>query len=572
MHVYSKLALIALVFLAYAASFAQSTPQTLNTYSKNGQPLYIEGYIPHPQAPENGVRKVYLLIEKGIIKRRSFKPFTVSSTTRKITERAYGALLLSSGFIDLHGHLKYNVIPLWQEAHGQFGNRFDWRSNSSYKKNVTSYLNNDALGDNTDSKSLYCQTYHYAEIKSLLGGVTSVQGLGQDANCTAGLLARNVEIASDYDETTGIRVSSEMINPSSTNYLQSTIFPEIIINPKTIDSIYNEKIALASATATTIPSAFKSFMELRTNYLKYFSRIIPVGDIRGLIAHLSEGRPLDSYNRLEYKIARATGLAQKGLIIVHGVGLDDQDFKHASDNNISIVWSPFSNLLLYGQTLNLTQALAHGINISLGADWSPSGSKNLLDEVKIAKKYLALSQQSISDRKLYEMMTINPAKALKLENKIGQIAENYLADIVAFKLKSFRKNPFTQIIDSDPSDIQLVMVGGEINIAKERFFKNSKAAEYILSSDEIEKNHDCEPYKFTQFSNNSVNYSDLVSRLKNVFPVFDTATSCNDDYYKKSTNSISELMRNGQISTNNTEDERKFDSLQKQIEKITPTH
>jgi len=570
MHVYSKLALTILTFISYATSYAQSTPQNLNTYSKNGQPLYIEGYIPHPQAPENAVRKVYLLIEKGIIKRKSFSPFSVSSSTRKITEKNYGSLLLSSGFIDLHGHLKYNVIPLWREAHGQFGNRFDWRSNSSYKKNVTSYLNNDALGDNTDPNSLYCQTYHYAEIKALIGGVTSVQGLGQDTNCTAGLLARNVEIASDYDETTGIRVSSEMINPSSTNYLQNTVFPEIIINTKSIDSIYTEKIAMASATATTIPSAFKSFMELRSNYLKYFSRIIPVGDIRGFIAHLAEGRSLDSYNKLEYKIARATGLAQKGLIIVHGVGLDDQDLKHASENNISIVWSPFSNLLLYGQTLNVTQALAHGINISLGADWSPSGSKNLLDEVKIAKKYLTLSSQSISDRKLYEMMTTNPAKALKLENKLGRIEENYLADIVAFKLKSFRKNPYTQIVDSNPSDIQLVMVGGEINIAKERFLKNSKNAEYILSSDEIEKHNDCKPYQLTQFSNKSIRYSDLTDHLKAVFPVFDTPTSCNDDYYKKSTANISELIHNGQISTNDTENERKFDILQKQIERITP--
>lgn len=551
--------------------FAQS-PMTFNIYSRDHKPLYIEGYIPNPQSPETDVRKVYLLIEKGIIKHKSFYPFRVSSSTHKITEKTYGALLLSPGFIDLHGHLKYNVIPLWQEAHGQFGNRFDWRTNSSYKKNVTSYLNNDALGDNTDSKSLYCQTYHYAEIKALLGGVTSVQGLGQDANCTAGLLARNVEIASDYDETTGIRVSSEMINPSSTNYLQNTIFPEIVMNQKSVDSVYSDKLAIASATATTIPSVFKSFMELRTNYLKYFSRIIPVGDIRGLIAHLSEGRPLDPYNRLEYKIARATGLAQKGLIIVHGIGLDNQDFKHAFENNISIVWSPFSNLLLYGQTLNVTQALTYGINISLGADWSPSGSKNLLDEVKIAKKYLALSQQLISDRKLYEMMTVNPAKALKLENKIGRIEENYLADIVAFKLKSFRKNPFTQIVDADPSDIQLVMVGGDISIAKQRFFKNSKSAEYIMPSDEIAKNHDCEAYKFTQFSNNLVQYSDLVRRLKNVFPVFDTPTRCNDEYYKKSTDSISELMRNGQISTNSTEDERKFDSLRKQIEKITPAY
>jgi len=561
-----------ILILIHAINFAAVAKSSdINQKKKS---VYIEGYIPNPQAPETGVRKVYLLIENGLIKKKSHSKFVVQDNVRKITEKQYGPMLLSSGFIDLHGHLKYHVIPLWKEAQGQFGNRFDWRAKTSYKQNVTSYLNNDALGSSSDPQSLYCQTYHYAEIKALVGGVTSVQGIGQDSTCTAGLFARNVEIQSDYNESTDIRVSSEMINPNSSNYLQNSILPEVIRNNQSIDAVFTEKLAIASETSTTVPSAFKSFMELRTHYLKYFSRIVPIGDIRGFIAHLSEGRRQDFYNKLEYKAARVAGLTQKGLIIIHGVGLDEQDFIHASQNEINFVWSPFSNLLLYGETFDVKKAIHYGLNVSLGSDWSPSGSKNLLDEAKIAKKYLSLKNEHISDRKIYEMMTINPAKALKLDHKLGRLDENYLGDIVAFKLKSFRSNPFTQIIESHPSDIQFVMVGGQMVVAKERLTHSSSNFDSLLSKDDLNKYSKCSVYKTTKIAHGLLSYSDLVENLKTVFPVLDTPTSCNDDYYTQSTQQIPLLIKNGQLSQQNDDQEsQKFYPLNKQLQSLlSPNH
>ena len=45
-----------------------------------------------------------------------------------------------------------------------------------------------------------------------------------------------------------------------------------------------------------------------------------------------------------------------------------------------LVWSPLSNLLLYGKTTAVYDALAAGVLVSLGTDWTPSGSANLLAE------------------------------------------------------------------------------------------------------------------------------------------------------------------------------------------------
>ena len=52
--------------------------------------------------------------------------------------------------------------------------------------------------------------------------------------------------------------------------------------------------------------------------------------------------------------------------------------------NSELVWSPLSNLLLYGDTTDVVAADQAGVEISISPDWGPSGSKNNLHELKVA--------------------------------------------------------------------------------------------------------------------------------------------------------------------------------------------
>ena len=79
-----------------------------------------------------------------------------------------------------------------------------------------------------------------------------------------------------------------------------------------------------------------------------------------------------------------------------------------AQNKASMVWSPLSNLFLYGGTR--TSIRPRGRRpVALGSDWSPSGSKNLLNEFKIAKIVNELSQIGLSDRDIVAMATSTPA-------------------------------------------------------------------------------------------------------------------------------------------------------------------
>ena len=59
------------------------------------------------------------------------------------------------------------------------------------------------------------------------------------------------------------------------------------------------------------------------------------------------------------------------------------------DAGAKLVWSPQSNLRLYGETTLAAEALDVGVTMGLGADWLPSGSQSLLHEMKVARRELS---------------------------------------------------------------------------------------------------------------------------------------------------------------------------------------
>jgi hypothetical protein len=84
------------------------------------------------------------------------------------------------------------------------------------------------------------------------------------------------------------------------------------------------------------------------------------------------------------------------LADIHSLALSPQDFQILQEHGGAMVWSPLSNLLLYGKTANIEAARKQGVRISIGADWSPSGSKNLLGELNVARLYSAANNNLLS--------------------------------------------------------------------------------------------------------------------------------------------------------------------------------
>ena len=99
------------------------------------------------------------------------------------------------------------------------------------------------------------------------------------------------------------------------------------------------------------------------------------------------------------------------------------------------------------------------MNISIGTDGSASNnSLNMLSEVKLASlltKGTAKDGRILNSFDALEMITINAAKSLGLDNQIGSLEKNKLADIVAIGTNGICSTPLFK------PENQLISRGGQ---------------------------------------------------------------------------------------------------------------
>jgi hypothetical protein len=177
-----------------------------------------------------------------------------------------------------------------------------------------------------------------------------------------------------------------------------------------------------------------------------------------LIVHLAEGASPRMAS--EFNAVRDSGLLGPELIAIHGVGLTEPQLVEMAKAGSKLVWSPLSNFMLYGRTANVEAAKRAGLSISLAPDWTPSGSKSVLGELKVADLVNKHELKSLfSDRELVEMVTRKPAAAMDWNKRLGQISEGYLADVIVVDDKN--ADPYRNLIAAIEENIQLVVVRGE---------------------------------------------------------------------------------------------------------------
>lgn len=160
------------------------------------------------------------------------------------------------------------------------------------------------------------------------------------------------------------------------------------------------------------------------------------------------------------------------LILAHCVKLTDDEIESLSKmKNISVSHCPISNLKLGCGIAKIDQMAKKGINISLGTDGQGSGSNLDMFETM---KFTALLQKGVNEDptaipayEVLKMATVNGAKALGLESKIGSIEENKLADIIIINPDTEQMQPINDIFadlvyNAKGSNVETTIVNGKI--------------------------------------------------------------------------------------------------------------
>lgn len=383
----------------------------LSVVASAQQPIALQGTI---VTPERVIKKGWVVVQNQKIVRVSEKDPKVAGAVKVNTKG-----IIFPGLIDLHNHTQWNVFPRWN-AGKMFSNRYEWRFHSEdYFKKVRDP--SQALTPN-----FFCDMNTYGEARALVGGTTSIM-VTNPAPCIRGLV-RNLDHYSGFygDGETGherIRHVLEIRSQHPTN-----------------SEAANKQIAVL---------------------LEQVRQDLAADRLDAFLIHLSEGKASDPLSKEEFKILSQTErLLTKKTVIIHGVAIGPAEFQMMRDAGASLVWSPRSNIELYGETADIAAALDKGVKVALAPDWAISGSSNMLDELRYAAqwndKHLA---GRLTDRDLVEMATRIPAEMVGIAGKVGSIREGLYADLLV--ISGDHSKPYRALIEARPADVELVMIGGE---------------------------------------------------------------------------------------------------------------
>lgn len=239
-----------------------------------------------------------------------------------------------------------------------------------------------------------------------------------------------------------------------------------------------------------------------------------------LVFHVGEGITKSARKELDC-ILNDKDFTKNQIIFVHGIAFQGEDLKILKDRNSGIIWSPRSNLSLYGKTLSVKQALINKIDIALGTDWLASGSMNLSREVSCAIKYNKnILNNKLGDKQMWEMVTINPAKLLGIQNKLGQIKVGAYADLLLVK-RDLEVSPYMNLINSSSNNIEMVMKSGFIHFASKTIATNMKS----MFSNKYSKQNCfdikvCNYLKTVCFNDLNINLESIQKEIKQSYQLF----------------------------------------------------
>jgi cytosine/adenosine deaminase-related metal-dependent hydrolase len=166
------------------------------------------------------------------------------------------------------------------------------------------------------------------------------------------------------------------------------------------------------------------------------------------IIHLAEGT--DEVARAELARLDVMGCLAANTMIVHGTALSDADVDRVIAHGASLVWCPASNLGMLGRTLE-PQRLADAGRLALGTDSRLTGSRDLLDELRVA-----VTHSDLSPRDLLRVVTADAHRMLRLPGVSG-LAPGGSADCLVIQATG---DPYEALLATSRSEIRAVVRDG----------------------------------------------------------------------------------------------------------------
>lgn len=177
--------------------------------------------------------------------------------------------------------------------------------------------------------------------------------------------------------------------------------------------------------------------------------------------HIAEGTNCTAALEGQFYLDHVAENPGRRYALIHGLGLGPASIDRLGELDVTLVWSPRSNLALYGETVDVLSVLRADARIAIGSDWSYSGSYTLLEEFRCAEDVdRALWGDQLSGRDLWRMATGHAAYALGLDGLTGRLAPGLAADLMVFGARS--DDPYADLMAARTADILATFIDGEL--------------------------------------------------------------------------------------------------------------
>ena len=363
----------------------------------------------------------------------------------------YGRSLITAGFIDAHVHYPQTaIIASW-------GKRLiDWLNSYTFPEEMR--FKDPAYAETIANRYLDLATAHgtttvctYATIHP-----TSVDAIFTAAQ-TRGMRVFAGKTCMDRNAPAGLRDTAQSAYDDSKALLEKWHGVDrlsYVITPRFSPTSTPEQLAALGALWREYPDCLmQTHLSEQTDEIDWVRSLFP------------QSRDyLDTYE--------AQGLLREGAVYGHAIHLTDRERARLTEAGASLVHCPTSNTFIGSGLFDMS--LVRQLRVGLATDTGGGSSFSMLHTMAAAYEIAQLRGQALHPSQLLWLATVGSARALRAEDRIGNIAPGMEADLTILDLAStpaiaqataraetIWESLFPTIMMADDRAIRTVWIGGK---------------------------------------------------------------------------------------------------------------
>ena len=362
----------------------------------------------------------------------------------------YGRDLISAGFVDAHVHYPQTaIIASWGKRLIDWLNSYTFPeemrfADPAYAAEIAGRYMDLALAHGTTSMCSYA-TIHPASVDAFFGAAQA-----------RGLRAWAGKTCMDRNAPEALRDTAQSAYDDSKALLEKWHGQDrlsYVITPRFSPTSTPEQLAALGALWHEYPDCLmQTHLSEQTDEIDWVKSLFP------------QSRDyLDTYE--------AQGLLREGAVYGHAIHLTERERARLAEAGASLVHCPTSNTFIGSGLFDM--GLAASLRVGLATDTGGGSSFSMLHTMAAAYEVAQLRGQALHPSQLWWLATVGSARALRAEDRIGNIAPGMEADLVVVDLKStfaieqatrraesLWEQVFPTIMMGDDRAIRAVWIGG----------------------------------------------------------------------------------------------------------------